>query len=66
MKNVTTRWTAVFHLFEWRRPVRTAATSRPSDWARPTEGASIEMKKRFAPRQKMTRLCVSKNVENAP
>ena len=23
------------------------------------------MKKRFAPRQKMTRLCVSKNVENA-
>ena len=40
--------------------------SRPSDWASPTAGASIEMKKRFAPRQKNTRLFASKNVENAP
>ena len=63
---MTKRRTAVFHRFVWWMPVRTAAMSRPSDWARPTEGASIEMKKRFAPRQKKTRLFASKNVENAP
>ena len=64
VKAATTRWTAFFHRFGWRVPVRTAEMSSPSERASPKVGASMETQNRFAPRQKKNRLCSSKKDEN--